>query len=532
MNLLAVDDDPIILEIYRNIFSMQKHRAGGPTDQVDIQTEAQSGLHQLLSPIVLDTVEQGEWAARMAAEKNYAVALLDMNMPGGWSGLRTAEEIIKHSPQTRIIFVSAHIDYSLDKLQRKLGANFAFLHKPIDENALIQLVMLLVNGYQRELRLVGAEAGTLQANQVKDELIQRLEESEKRFRDLAESASDWIWETDYEGRYTFVSEPVNNFLGYTGPEILGRTTWELMPEEERERTAKMLKSIMAKRGRLHELELTFQHKMGYEVVVVSNGLPIFHQGEWVGYRGVTRDISRRKLMETRLEQEVKERTEELYQSKEAIREALHLNSTIIDEAPTGIAVYDSTGRCIRANSAIGKIMGVSGDQLLAQNYHELSSWKESGLYDSAVEVVASKQTQQVDAHLDSIPGKSLDLNCQMVAIGKQKNHLMLLVADVTAVKQADKRLRHFDEELENQVNHQVEELRKKQSQPLNYQFRVLIIEDSATVRYVVEEGLVEAGFIVETAESAEVGYQKIEQALEQGCLYDGILLDWVLRKRA
>ncbi|MBT6878521.1 MAG: response regulator, partial [Gammaproteobacteria bacterium] len=210
---------------------MQKHRAGGPTDQVDIQTEAQSGLHQLLSPIVLDTVEQGEWAARMAAEKNYAVALLDMNMPGGWSGLRTAEEIIKHSPQTRIIFVSAHIDYSLDKLQRKLGANFAFLHKPIDENALIQLVMLLVNGYQRELRLVGAEAGTLQANQVKDELIQRLEESEKRFRDLAESASDWIWETDYEGRYTFVSEPVNNFLGYTGPEILGRTTWELMPEE-------------------------------------------------------------------------------------------------------------------------------------------------------------------------------------------------------------------------------------------------------------------------------------------------------------
>lgn len=59
-------------------------------------------------------------------------------------------------------------------------------------------------------------------------------------------------------------------------------------------------------------------------------------------------------------------------------------------------------------------------------------------------------------------------------------------------------------------------------------FRVLIIEDSATMRAVCQQALQQAGFEVETAESAETGYQRLEESIAQGALYDGILLDWVL----
>jgi PAS domain-containing protein len=51
----------------------------------------------------------------------------------------------------------------------------------------------------------------------KEELETRVAErtlSEQRFRDVAEVSGDWIWETDAEGRYTYVSDGVKAMLGY------------------------------------------------------------------------------------------------------------------------------------------------------------------------------------------------------------------------------------------------------------------------------------------------------------------------------
>ncbi|MCP4632050.1 MAG: PAS domain S-box protein, partial [candidate division Zixibacteria bacterium] len=41
-----------------------------------------------------------------------------------------------------------------------------------------------------------------------------LQESEKRFRDIAENMADWIWEVDENGVYTYCSETINDILGY------------------------------------------------------------------------------------------------------------------------------------------------------------------------------------------------------------------------------------------------------------------------------------------------------------------------------
>ena len=59
-------------------------------------------------------------------------------------------------------------------------------------------------------------------------------------------------------------------------------------------------------------------------------------------------------------------------------------------------------------------------------------------------------------------------------------------------------------------------------------FRVLIVDDSPTMRAVCHRALAAAGFQCATAEGAETGYRMIVEALEVGEPFDGLLLDWLM----
>lgn len=135
-------------------------------------------------------------------------------------------------------------------------------------------------------------------NQYQDELIKR-QESEVRFRDLVESTSDWIWEVDLNGRYTYVSPKVEELLGYTPEELLGKTPFELMTDKEAERVALIFKVLVQEQQPFDTLENKNLHKDGHQVTIETSGVPIFNpEGECLGYRGIDRDISERKSTES------------------------------------------------------------------------------------------------------------------------------------------------------------------------------------------------------------------------------------------
>ena len=54
-----------------------------------------------------------------------------------------------------------------------------------------------------------------------------LRESEQRFRNLVETSSDWVWEVDTEGVFTWVSPQVRDVLGYQPEELVGRSVFDL-----------------------------------------------------------------------------------------------------------------------------------------------------------------------------------------------------------------------------------------------------------------------------------------------------------------
>jgi PAS domain S-box-containing protein len=128
-----------------------------------------------------------------------------------------------------------------------------------------------------------------------------LGDSKERFQSLVEVSSDWIWEVDVDGRYTYVSPAVRDLLGYEPGEVLGKKPFDFMPPQEAERVGKEFIGIIASGKPFRGLENINLRKDGQTIVLETSGVPVVDKcGKLCGYRGIDRDITERKRTEDRL----------------------------------------------------------------------------------------------------------------------------------------------------------------------------------------------------------------------------------------
>lgn len=184
---------------------------------------------------------------------------------------------------------------------------------------------------------------------------EKLQASEKRFRDLATCSSDWFWEVDVEGRYTYCSEQVVKVLGYTAEEMLGKTPFDFMPPEEvaciREKFEKIVKTQEA----VIDLETWNINKEGKSVCLLTNGVPIYDKkGDFAGYRGVDKDITERK------------------QAEKTLKDSEELFRTIFEYGGLGISLVNMDGWPTFFNPMIQELLGYSKEELCSMHYSEFT----------------------------------------------------------------------------------------------------------------------------------------------------------------
>jgi PAS domain S-box-containing protein len=154
-------------------------------------------------------------------------------------------------------------------------------------------------------------------------LYEALRVSEERFRALTESTSDWIWEVDANGVYTYASPKVKDLLGYKPEEVIGKTPFDLMPLDEAERVRAIFQDIVSSQRPFERVENINLHKDGRRVVLETSGVPFFDKkGNLSGYRGIDRDITERKMAEKALrerEAELETKTNSLEEVNTALR---------------------------------------------------------------------------------------------------------------------------------------------------------------------------------------------------------------------
>lgn len=131
------------------------------------------------------------------------------------------------------------------------------------------------------------------------EIERALRQSERRFRDLAESTSDLLWEIDQNLAFTYVGPKLRDLLGYEPKEWMGRAPFEFMAPEEAARVARLIGHTLAAREPFDRLENDLLHKDGRVVSIETSAVPVFdEQGVFRGYRGIDRDITERKRIES------------------------------------------------------------------------------------------------------------------------------------------------------------------------------------------------------------------------------------------
>ena len=133
-----------------------------------------------------------------------------------------------------------------------------------------------------------------------------LRKSEERLREV--SKTDFVWEVDEKGVYTYTSQAGIDFFGSSWKDIIGKTPFDFMRPDERERVAAIFAEVIANKAPIKDLENWNIKTNGEICCLLTNALPILdQQGELKGYRGVDRDITERKQAEA----EIKKTNEEL-----------------------------------------------------------------------------------------------------------------------------------------------------------------------------------------------------------------------------
>ncbi len=127
--------------------------------------------------------------------------------------------------------------------------------------------------------------------------------SEQRFRDVVEAAGEFVWETDEEWRYTYVSERMEAILGYSADDVIGLTPVHFFYEQEmQEAHSAWPFNAGAYVGGFRGVEHEYKTKSGDLVWLRVSGAPIINSWKQItGYRGVGEDITERKIIERKIE---------------------------------------------------------------------------------------------------------------------------------------------------------------------------------------------------------------------------------------
>ncbi len=125
-------------------------------------------------------------------------------------------------------------------------------------------------------------------------------QSEDMFRSFFETAGDLMCITDKYGNLTHVNDSFAETLGYSKEEIIGIHITRILHEKSIEKRFVPKFKELIEKGRL-DLETTWITKDGKEIYGEEKVVAVYdNNGEFVGTRGVLRDITKRKLAEQKL----------------------------------------------------------------------------------------------------------------------------------------------------------------------------------------------------------------------------------------
>ncbi|MEN7972901.1 MAG: PAS domain S-box protein [Verrucomicrobiota bacterium] len=265
-----------------------------------------------------------------------------------------------------------------------------------------------------------------------------LKESEERFRNLVETTSDWIWEVDTQGNYTYASPQIGDLLGYTPSELIGEHFSATMPPKEAAATKTLFTEIAEQGAPIQSLVNINRHKDGRIVVLETSAVP-FYDKNWniQGYRGIDRDITERMTIEKQLEFE------------------RNLFRSFMEHAPDLIYFKDADGRFIEVNTAKANEVHLNPEDVVGKTDSDfLPEEQAQRRFDEELEVMRTEKALQKEELCTTADGDRWYLTTTVPRYDERGKVTGTFGTswDITYRKQAAEELRRLRAQLSNIID--------------------------------------------------------------------------------
>jgi PAS domain S-box-containing protein len=261
-----------------------------------------------------------------------------------------------------------------------------------------------------------------------------LAESEERSRLLLESTQDGIFGVDSDGDVTFINDAAAQMLGFDRAEMLGQKIHTLVhhayedgsnyPREQ----CPMFKAYTDGTVSTIDDEVLWR-KDGTQFYAEYTAVPIRQHDTIIGAVVVFRDISERRIAQTRLE----------------------TLSSAVNQSPNSVVITDITGSIQYVNSTFTKVTGYSFDEAMGQNPRVLKSdAHEPAFFKDLWETITAGQEWRGEICNRKKSGELFWESASISPVrtrGSEITHFVAVKEDVTQRKQAEEAIRRAQEEI-------------------------------------------------------------------------------------
>ncbi|AJQ50908.1 MULTISPECIES: EAL domain-containing protein [Pseudomonas] len=212
--------------------------------------------------------------------------LAQLGKGAGLAGMHVEKEDMQQHDHLRIEL--GDTGYHLSWSSPLPGHQLLWAVMPALLGALLILGLIMLYLFRLTLRSSRAIGLTLSHLQQSN---QALEASEQRFRAVAESASDWIWETDRQQRLTYLSQRFANVTGYPLDDWLGHPLNQLLACDTTPLSPWLDALANADPQHLANLRCTYRDQNGQNRYCRISARAIWHDDTPIGFRGTASDIT-------------------------------------------------------------------------------------------------------------------------------------------------------------------------------------------------------------------------------------------------
>lgn len=363
-----------------------------------------------------------------------------------------------------------------------------------NEQSLRETVAVL----QRKLLESTAELTRVNA-QLTSEIALR-QESEERFLCLVDMSSDWYWEQDAQLRFTKAFPHRDGTSSVVPESILGLTPWELSAHWDQAKRA-AFEAAWHSRQPYRDLESCLVSPGTPPRYFLSSGKPMFDAaGQFIGYRGVTKDV-----------------TERMRNSEDLRRFRAAMNST----ADAIFLVDHASLAFVDANATACRLLGYTREELLRLRGPDLGSVSPEQLKTLSDELVDGKVRGMETIWLRHKDGSRLSVEMQRYALRSEQDWIIVVVArDLRERKRSEAALRQSQEELRQLAAHQdhiKEEERKRIAREIHDELGGVLTGIKANISVSIDRavgaGHVADPLLVDSAQLADAAIETVRRVI-------------------